>query len=83
MRTDRDLQLPDLTTFRAGQDAVLGLLGEHQCSNAATAVTAALLLRRQGWNRIDGAAVLAGLKAAHLPGRFQVQPFAQPVCPRS
>ena len=61
-----------LAVWAAGTTAGLRLLGEHQCSNAASAVAAALLLRAQGWHTIDATSLLAGLADAHLPGRFQV-----------
>ncbi|KAK9844056.1 hypothetical protein WJX81_003088 [Elliptochloris bilobata] len=53
-------------------EARLQLVGAHQLDNAAAAVTAALALARDGFPRITHAAILAGLGAAVLPGRFQV-----------
>ena len=53
-------------------EARLRLVGAHQLDNAATAVTAALALARDGYPRITPSTVLAGLGAAALPGRFQV-----------
>lgn len=47
-------------------------MGAHQLDNAAAAVTAALALARDGFERITHAAILEGLNCAALPGRFQV-----------
>ena len=47
-------------------------MGAHQLDNAAAAVTAALALARDGFERITHAAILEGLNSAALPGRFQV-----------
>lgn len=47
-------------------------MGAHQLDNAAAAVTAALALARNGFERITHAAILEGLNCAALPGRFQV-----------
>ncbi|GIL42683.1 hypothetical protein Vafri_619 [Volvox africanus] len=51
--------------------ATVGLVGPHQHDNVATAVAAARALRSQGWALPDEALV-AGLREAHLSGRFQV-----------
>jgi hypothetical protein len=53
------------------QSVAMRLVGSHQQGNAATAVAAALQLRRQGWHLPDQA-IAAGLSQAFLPGRFQV-----------
>lgn len=56
-----------------GMDIPLGLVGPHQCDNAAAAVTAAAQLAATGaFPSIKWAAVAAGLGAATLPGRFQI-----------
>ncbi|GLC63603.1 hypothetical protein PLESTF_000054100 [Pleodorina starrii] len=52
-------------------DVTVGLVGPHQHDNVATAVATVRVLRRQGWVLPDEALV-AGLREAHLPGRFQV-----------
>lgn len=49
----------------------LPLLGGHQLRNAATALTAANVLRQRGWH-IPEDAVRQGLAAVTWPGRFQV-----------
>lgn len=49
----------------------LPLLGGHQLRNAATALTAADVLRQRGWH-IPEDAVRQGLAAVTWPGRFQV-----------
>ena len=49
-------------------------MGAHQLDNAAAAVTAALALARDGFERITDAAIVEGLYCATLPGRFQVSP---------
>ncbi len=49
------------------------LVGEHQRDNAVTAIGAALALRRQGFLRLNVPAIVGGLRAASLPGRFQVR----------
>ena len=48
------------------------LLGAVQLDNAATAVTAALQLRKDGFPRVTDEAIAEGLATATLPGRFQV-----------
>ena len=48
------------------------LLGSVQLDNAATAITAALQLRHDGFPDLSDDAIGAGLAAATLPGRFQV-----------
>ncbi len=54
-------------------DASLSLVGKHQASNAATAITSALALRIDGaYDRISMASIQTGLEKAWLPGRFQV-----------
>ncbi|GIL73282.1 hypothetical protein Vretimale_4873 [Volvox reticuliferus] len=52
-------------------NATVGLVGPHQHDNVAAAVAAARVLRSQGWVLPDEALV-AGLREAHLAGRFQV-----------
>ena len=49
----------------------LPLLGGHQLRNAATALTAADVLRQRGWH-IPEDAVRQGLAAVTWPGRFQM-----------
>ncbi len=51
--------------------ARLGLLGRHQAQNAAVAVAAVGVLRRQGWSISDDA-VRTGLAAARCPARVEV-----------
>ena len=51
------------------------LIGEHQASNAETAVAAAVQLKRQGFQQITDRSMAEGLAAASLTGRFQVGPF--------
>ena len=48
------------------------LVGNHQHRNAEAAVTAALVLRQQGFPRVSIEAIMRGLAEAHLPGRFEV-----------
>ena len=64
--------------------ASLGLFGEHQAANAATAVAAAAALASRGLPQLTPSAVVAGLQAARLPGRFQVGrlPASSPGAPR-
>lgn len=49
----------------------IALLGRHQVDNAAVAYTALQTLRAQGIP-LAPAAIAAGLRSAHWPGRFQV-----------
>lgn len=51
--------------------ATAPLIGPHQHSNIAAAVTAALQLRSMGW-AMEDEHIAAGIKRAFLPGRFQV-----------
>ena len=57
------------------------LVGRPQRRNAETAATAALVLRRRGYPRVGIEAIVAGLGAARLPGRFQVIRRAGDVMP--
>lgn len=49
----------------------LGLLGEHQLANAATALTAVEILAAGGW-QIDIAAIRQGLAQVRWPGRLEI-----------
>ncbi len=49
----------------------LPLLGSYQPENAALAITAALLLRRDGWTISDGA-IRRGIETVRWPGRFEL-----------
>lgn len=49
----------------------VGLLGEHQLENAATALLTLSELRELGWN-IPTEAVLRGLKEVRWPGRLEI-----------
>ena len=49
------------------------MLGMHQAENAATALTAALQLRKRGWQRISFQSCLAGISSAGLQGRSEVR----------
>ena len=48
------------------------LVGRHQHRNAEAAVTAALVLRQNGYSRVSIHAISDGLAEAHLPARFEV-----------
>jgi len=48
------------------------LIGEHQAQNSATAVTAAWVLRQQGWHIMLDDVVL-GLQEVSWPGRFEIK----------
>ena len=61
-------------------EILMRLVVSHQHRNAATAATAALVLRREGFDRVGVPAIMQGLAEAHLPGRFQVQPAAVQFC---
>ena len=54
-------------------DVSVGMLGEHQLGNAATAMTAAAVLQQAGFDNISQESMLQGISQAHLPGRFQVR----------
>ncbi len=60
-----------VTTGRTWPEMEVGLLGEHQAANAAVAVTAVEVLRRQGWHLPDEA-VAAGLADVRWPARMEV-----------
>ncbi len=60
-----------MTTGRTWPEMEVGLLGEHQAANAAVAVTAVEVLRRQGWHLPDEA-VAAGLADVRWPARMEV-----------
>lgn len=49
----------------------LPLAGEHQLGNLAVAVVGAELLRERGWDRLDRAAVAAGVRGCRWPGRLE------------
>jgi dihydrofolate synthase/folylpolyglutamate synthase len=49
----------------------IGLLGDHQLENAATALLALMELRKQGYN-LPSAAIYEGMKAVTWPGRLEV-----------
>ena len=53
-----------------GREYSIGLLGEHQLRNAATAIEAVEQLRAAGWD-IPEAALRAGLASARWPARFE------------
>lgn len=56
---------------RDSQELKIGLLGEHQLANAATAYAALLALDDAGLP-VSDAAMAAGFAAARWPGRFEV-----------
>ncbi|GFR41137.1 hypothetical protein Agub_g1786, partial [Astrephomene gubernaculifera] len=58
----------------------VGLVGAAQHANVATAVAAVRVLRAGGW-RLPDEAVRAGLRGAHLAGRFQVVKLPGPEGP--
>lgn len=68
---DRASRVQVTTRQRAWPALELHLLGEHQASNAATAIAAVEALGRQGLT-IRDAAVAAGLKTVHWPARMEV-----------
>ena len=84
------LQHPLAVPWSSGGDeaitlpASLGLFGDHQAANAATAVAAAASLAAHGLPQLTPAAVVQGLQAARLPSRFQVGrlPASSPGAPR-
>jgi folylpolyglutamate synthase/dihydrofolate synthase len=54
-------------------DASLMLVGEHQASNAATAIASAMAMRSEsGYERISKSKILEGLQATSLPGRLEL-----------
>lgn len=57
--------------FEGYRDLHIGLLGEHQASNAAVAVKTAELLAERGFD-IQQRDIRAGLAAAKWPGRFEL-----------
>ncbi len=58
-------------TFSGWGEIRIGLLGEHQLENAATALLALQELAGRGWP-IHRRAVAAGMEAARWPGRLEV-----------
>ena len=56
---------------REGEVFTLGILGEHQIKNAATAMEAVNVLRRKGFVISDDQ-LKSGLSAARWPGRFEL-----------
>lgn len=57
--------------FNGKTDLSLSLLGLYQADNAANALTAADLLRAQGW-RIPESALREGLRTVRWKGRFEI-----------
>src|SRR5690606_17616088 len=55
----------------AGGPFRLPLIGPHQGLNGATAITAAAVLAAGGW-KVDGSALVRGLKQVRWPGRIEV-----------
>ena len=54
-------------------DVNLQLVGEHQASNAATALTASMALRKEsGYDRISIETIKRGLESTSIPGRFHI-----------
>jgi len=49
----------------------IGLLGEHQLDNAATALLALMELRKLGYN-LPAAAIYEGMREAQWPGRLEI-----------
>ncbi len=68
---------------KLGDGYVLGLAGEHQHSNAGTALAAFNILAKKLGIKPDESAVRKGLAEAFLPGRLQSLPSmqAQDTCP--
>ena len=65
-------QTLDLTTPSASYpDLFLPLLGEHQATNAATAIACIERIRQEGY-KIPRTSIYGGLKEVHWPGRMQV-----------
>lgn len=62
----------------AAAEVDMQLLGSVQLDNAATAITAAIQLRDDGFPALSDDAICAGLAAATLPGRFQVSVVCPP-----
>lgn len=54
-----------------GEGFTIGILGEHQVKNAATALEAVKVLRTKGF-MIDDDQLRNGLKTARWPGRFEI-----------
>ncbi len=68
-----DKQAFDLRTpLRTYRNLKLHLVGPHQAENAATAVLAAELALAAVGEELEERAVVEGLRAARLPGRFEV-----------
>lgn len=60
------------TTFcYHGLEWKLGQQGSYQIENAVTAIKAADVLRRMGWDRIQESTVQAGISSSRLRGRFE------------
>ncbi len=60
-----------LTTPAGDYRLELALLGEHQSRNLALAVLGAEELARQGWSRLDKAAIVQGAAGCRWPGRLE------------
>lgn len=58
--------------FHSWSDLPLGLLGEHQSINAATALAALEILESKGALRLDPSAVGEGLLRVRWPGRLEI-----------
>jgi len=56
---------------KEGEVYTIGILGEHQIKNAATAMEAVKILRRKGFI-IDDNQLKNGLSTARWPGRFEI-----------
>jgi len=50
----------------------LPLIGVHQISNAMLAITAAQLLKKAGWSKVNGLTIREGLKKTKWPLRMEV-----------
>ena len=77
IRRDREGGFTYLGMNRRWPRVKIGLIGDHQITNAALALGAIELLSRKGLNLTDEA-IYAGLAATHWPGRLEVfsqQPF--------
>jgi dihydrofolate synthase/folylpolyglutamate synthase len=59
-----------VTNHREWPEMELGLLGEHQASNAAVAVATIERLQDSGW-RISESALVEGISAVHWPARLE------------
>ena len=55
-----------------GRQYETSMVGKHQIENALTAIEAADILRRRGWDKLDSNAVYSGIKNAAVPSRCQI-----------